>query len=97
MNEEKNIKQIEETKKEEKISFEMRIIGWIGTFILILAYGLNSLNHLSTTNILYPVMNLIASILLAIRVWTSKNWSNLFLELFWGAIALVAIIKFFIN
>jgi hypothetical protein len=42
-------------------------------------------------------MNLIAAVLLAIRVWVNKNWSNLFLEFFWGAIAVVSIIKFFIN
>jgi hypothetical protein len=49
---------------------------------LIIAYALNSLNYLQSDNIIYPIMNLIAAVLLAIRVWVNKNWSNLFLEFF---------------
>ena len=79
----------------EQISFEIKIIGWVGTIILIIAYALNSLGYLDSQNIIYPLLNLLAALLLAIRVWVDRNWSNLFLEAFWGAIAVVAIIKFF--
>ena len=80
-----------------KVSLEIKIIGWAGTTLLILAFALNSWGYISAENLIYPILNLIAALLLAIRVWADKNWSNLFLEVFWGAIALVSIIKFFIS
>jgi uncharacterized membrane protein YkvI len=76
---------------------ETRIIGWAGTILLIIAYSLNSLGYLDSQNLIYPIMNLVAALFLAIRVYVDRNWSNLFLEAFWGAIAVVSIIKFFIN
>ncbi len=85
----------EKKVKNSSASLEVKIIGWAGTILLILAYGLNSLGYIESSNILYPILNLIAAILLAIRVWVDRNWSNLFLEAFWGAIAIVSIIKYF--
>ena len=82
-------------EKNNSVNLEVKIIGWAGTILLILAYGLNSLGYIESSNILYPILNLIAAILLAIRVWVDRNWSNLFLEAFWGAIAVVSIIKYF--
>ena len=84
-----------EKKENEKSSFEVKLIGWVGTIILIVAYSLNSLGYLETKNIIYPILNLLAATLLAVRVYSDKNWSNLFLETFWGAIAVVSIIKYF--
>ncbi len=65
---EKKIELKKEEKQETKVNLETRIIGWVGTILLIIAYTLNSLGYLDSQNLIYPIMNLVAAILLAIRV-----------------------------
>lgn len=73
----------------------IEIIGWAGTIILIGIYALNSFGVVESTSLLYLISNLIAAIFLAIRVFADRNYSNLVLEIFWGAIAISAIVKFY--
>ena len=73
----------------------IRIIGWAGTTLIITAYTLNSFNYISTQNIIYSLLNLFGAILIGIRVYVNKNWSNVFLEIFWGAVAILSILNFF--
>ena len=74
---------------------EKEIIGWTGVGFLLTAYTLNSLGYIETTSYLYPLLNLIAAIFLGLRVWFDRNWSNLFLEFFWGGIALYSLYQLF--
>ena len=73
------------------------IVGWAGTITLILAYTLNSFGIIPSTGLLYPTLNIIAAILLGIRVYADKNWSNLFLEFFWFGVAVISVIKYFLS
>lgn len=75
----------------------IKTIGWLGTIILIGAYALNSFGYISSTGILYLTLNLISAIFLGIRVFADRNYSNLILEIFWGGIAIVAIVKFMLS
>lgn len=74
----------------------IKIIGWTGTAVLIGVYALNSFGYISSASILYPALNLLAAILLGIRVYADKNYSNVILEIFWAGIAIAALINFFI-
>lgn len=74
----------------------IKIVGWVGTTLLIGVYALNSFGVISSVSLIYLISNLIAAILLGIRVFADKNYSNVVLEIFWGLIALVAIVKFYI-
>ncbi len=89
------IEKKEEKKSEKKISWELIVIGWAGSLLIITAYTLNSLGNLPSNGVIYPFLNLMGSILIGIRVFVNKNWSNLFLEIFWAFIAIVSILKFF--
>lgn len=80
----------------KKHSNLIQIIGWTGTISLMGAYALNSFGLLSSSGFLYPLLNFIAAILLGIRVFADRNYSNLILEIFWGLIAVISLIKFFI-
>lgn len=73
----------------------VKIIGWLGTVLLIGAYGANSLGYLDSSSILYPILNLLAAIFLGIRVFADKNYSNFILEIFWGIIAILSIAKIY--
>ncbi len=73
----------------------IQIIGWLGTIILFTAYALNTWGYIESTGPLYGFSNLIAAILLGIRVYVDRNWSNVFLEVFFGVIAISSLIKYF--
>lgn len=75
----------------------VKIVGWIGTILLISGYALNSLSILESTGVIYASINLLAAIFLGIRVGFDKNWSNLVLNFFWAGIALINIIKFLLH
>jgi phage-related minor tail protein len=78
----------------KKHSLLIQIIGWSGTIVLIGAYALNSFGVLPSQGLVYPILNLYAAIALGIRVWADKNMSNLILEIFWGGVAVAALLSF---
>ncbi len=77
-------------------SMFLRSMGWIGTLFIIMAYTLNSFGYVSVNDLSYPVMNLIGAVTAGIRIYYKKNWSNLFLEFFWGGVAIISIFRYFI-
>lgn len=75
----------------------IKAIGWLGTAILIITYGFNSFGVISSVSLWYPLLNFIAAIFLGVRVFADKNYSNVVLEIFWAAIAALAIIRFVLG
>jgi len=75
----------------------IKAIGWLGTLLLIGTYALNSFGLIKSDTIFYPLLNLIAASALAIRVYADRNYSNLVLEVFWGFIAIIAIVRFVLS
>lgn len=68
------------------------IIGWIGMILVLLAYLLVSNNKI-TNGFTYQILNLIASICMAIGVYPKNAWFSFALQVAWGTIALIALIK----
>ena len=68
------------------------IIGWIGMILVLLAYLLVSNNKI-TNGFTYQILNLIASICMAIVVYPKNAWFSFALQVAWGIIAIVALIK----
>jgi len=73
------------------------IIGWLGTFILLISYALNSFGVITSTGIIYGVSNLFVALLLGIRVWADRNWSNLTLQILFGLIAIINIMVYLLS
>jgi hypothetical protein len=67
-------------------------IGWTGIAVLMTAYALNSFGVIPSTGFWYPFANLVAAILLGIRVFADRNYSNLILEIVFGTVALVSLV-----
>lgn len=80
----------------KKHSLLIQIIGWLGTTILMGFYALNSFGIIPSTGFWYPFGNLIAAILLGIRVFADRNYSNLILEIVFGSVALIALLRLFV-
>lgn len=68
------------------------ILGWIGMVLVLIAYALLSTNKIDNGK-LYQILNLLASILMAIGLLPKNAWFSFALQVAWGIIAIVAIVK----
>ena len=68
------------------------ILGWIGTILLVMDYILLSTNKIENGK-LYQIINLIASLCMAIGVFPKNAWFFFALQVVWGIIAIVALVK----
>lgn len=69
------------------------ILGWIGMAGILLAYFLNSFGLLAPNTLLYPTLNLIASICMGLHVWDHRAYPAMLLNTAWAIIALVALLQ----
>ncbi|MEM8711889.1 MAG: hypothetical protein AAGG01_13130 [Planctomycetota bacterium] len=67
-------------------------IGWIGTALILGAYGLHSLEAIGN-GALYQTMNLLGAIGVGVVCWRQRTWQAFFLELAWGVIAVVSLLR----
>ena len=82
-------------KNRTKNSRIIILLGWVGTVGLFTAYALNSWGIIESTGPIYSFSNLIAATLLGMRVYMNRNWSNLVLEIFFGGVAIISLIRYF--
>lgn len=68
------------------------IFGWIGMVLVLIAYGLLSANKI-TNGKLYQILNILASIFMAIGLLPKNAWFSFALQVAWAIIGVVAIIK----
>lgn len=68
------------------------ILGWIGMVLVLVAYFLLSLEKISN-GILYQALNLLAAIFMAIGLYPKNAWFSFTLQVIWGLVAIIAIIK----
>jgi hypothetical protein len=57
-------------------------------------YMLNIFGIINAQSPTYLFLNLFAAIFLGVRVYKDRNYSNVFLEIFWAGIAIIGIIKY---
>jgi lipid-A-disaccharide synthase-like uncharacterized protein len=75
----------------------MEIIGWTGSILIILVYGLNSYQKIRSDSFLFYLMNMVGGILLIIYSWHKDAPPNIFINAVWVLIALPAIIKLLLK
>lgn len=68
------------------------IIGWIGMIMVLLPYLLLSLNKIDN-GVLYQVLNLLSSVLMAIGLYPKNAWFSFILQIIWGIIAIIGLVK----
>ncbi|HRH23712.1 MAG TPA: hypothetical protein PK295_03725 [Candidatus Magasanikbacteria bacterium] len=69
------------------------IVGWIGTFLIVLAYILVSLKKVEGNSTVYQMINLFGALGVGINVFYQQAWPALALEVVWGIIAIVILVK----
>lgn len=70
------------------------ILGWIGTILVLVAYLLLSANKISNGKV-YQLINLLAAIFMAIGLFPKNAWFSFALQIIWGVIAAIALIKIY--
>ena len=68
------------------------ILGWIGTILVLIAYLLLSTNKIDNGK-LYQILNLFASLFMAIGLFPKNAWFSFALQVIWGCIAIIALVK----
>ncbi len=59
-------------------------------------YLLNIMGVITAQSLSYLILNLVAAIFLGLRVYKDRNFSNVFLEIFWALVAIVGIVRYFL-
>jgi len=72
-----------------------QIVGWVGTFLIVLAYFLVSNNKIDAKSVKYQLINLFGAIFVGFNVFNQQAWPALALQVIWGIIAIVSIVKGF--
>lgn len=67
-------------------------LGWIGAFLLLLAYAMVSFKKLEADSLVYQGLNVAASVLLAINTIYHGAFPSSFVNIVWTIIAVFAIL-----
>ena len=71
----------------------LNVLGWIGAFLLLLAYALVSFKKLKADSPAYQWLNITASVLLLINTIYYGAYPSSFVNAVWTIIAFVAILS----
>ena len=71
----------------------VEILGWYGLIAVVIAYGTVSLSFVSPTSYAYQFLNLSGAVGLGLLAFVKRAYQNGVLNLVWGAIAIVALIR----
>lgn len=71
------------------------LLGWLGSILVLGAYGLNSAKYIEATSIAYQLMNLLGAALLGINVFHQDAWPSFAVNVVWGIIALYSLFSLF--
>jgi hypothetical protein len=69
------------------------IIGWTGSCMVVLAYGLNSYQKIQSNSMLFYLLNLAGGIFLIVYSIYYTAYANTFINVVWVFIAIPAIIQ----
>jgi hypothetical protein len=71
----------------------VQIVGWVGAFLVVLAYFLVSYKKVQGDSRIYQWMNLIGAIGVGINASYQEAWPSFAIQIVWGIIAIIALIK----
>lgn len=69
------------------------VLGWVGSILLIIAYGLNSYQKIKSNSPIFYCLNIIAGIMLIIYSNYKEAYPNTFINVVWVIIAVPALIR----
>ena len=70
-----------------------QIVGWIGVFLVVLAYFLVSYKKVRGDSRVYQLLNLIGAIGVGINASYQEAWPSFAIQIAWGVIAIITLVK----
>jgi hypothetical protein len=71
----------------------INILGWIGSILIVGAFGLNSLGKISSDTKIYQIANIIGGICFIVNTIHLKAYPSAFVNVVWVIIGFVALSK----
>lgn len=68
-------------------------LGWAGSFLVLIAYGLNITGRLNSGTVRYILLNLVGSIFLIIYATYYAAFANTFINVVWAVVALITLVR----
>ena len=72
-------------------------VGWVGAFLILVAYFLNSGGIVDSDNIWYQLMNLVGAIGLLVISYFEKAYQPVLVNVVWMGISIVALVNILLN
>lgn len=69
------------------------ILGWVGSVLVVAAYGLNTYKKIASDSFAFYLMNIIGGIFLVIYSMEKGAYANTFINIVWVIIAVPAVLK----
>jgi hypothetical protein len=71
------------------------ITGWVGSVVVLVAYGLNSAKKIKSDSLAFQLMNIIGGISLIVYSIFKEAFANTFINAVWVLIGVITIINVF--
>lgn len=70
-------------------------VGSFGTLMVVTAYFLTQMRLMNATDLGFPVINLLGSLLIGASLYVNFNLASALIEFFWIIISIIGIIQWF--
>ena len=71
------------------------LVGSFGTLMVVTAYFLTQMRIVEATDLAFPVINLIGSVLIGASLFVNFNLASALIEFFWIIISILGIVQWF--
>jgi hypothetical protein len=77
------------------MEFWIDVLGWIGSVLILLAYGLNSYQKIRSDSWSFSILNFTGALFFIIYTVYKEAYANAFLNIVWAIIALIGMARIF--
>ena len=77
------------------MSYFIEVVGWTGSLLVLLAYGLNIYQKLSSSSLWFILLNLAGSAMLIYYTIVRQAYASTFVNVVWVVIAVFGIFRYF--
>lgn len=72
-------------------------LGWVGAGCLVVAYTALSLSWLTSTDVVYQLLNALGAIGIIIVSWSKRTYQPMVVNVLWLAVACIALVRMFVG
>ncbi|HEY5746268.1 MAG TPA: hypothetical protein VIU12_09350 [Chryseolinea sp.] len=76
------------------MTYLIDILGWVGSVLVVAAYGLNTYKKITADSLAFYGMNIVGGVFLVIYSLEKGAYANTFINVIWVLIAIPAILRY---